>query len=165
MVAYEEYMRSPEWRRVRRRYFRSKLPQGCQGCGARQNLHLHHKTYERLGHEELTDLVPVCQVCHALIHWEFDRATGDLWAHTEWVLERIRTMPDRAEPPKPVGRADPNQAAFDAALERQEVDAGRVWRKKSTMPARRVKRARIAAIEAARNAHYAASELRKPGPP
>jgi len=30
---YERYMRSNEWRATRQRYFKSGMPQGCQGCG------------------------------------------------------------------------------------------------------------------------------------
>jgi hypothetical protein len=36
-------------------------------CGA-DVVQLHHKTYDRIGAEDLTDLTPLCARCHALIH-------------------------------------------------------------------------------------------------
>lgn len=37
-------------------------------CGETERIHLHHKTYERIGEELLTDLVPLCPNCHTLVH-------------------------------------------------------------------------------------------------
>ena len=39
-------------------------------CGKpkHKGMHLHHITYERLGKERLSDLVPVCESCHRFIH-------------------------------------------------------------------------------------------------
>ncbi len=64
---YEEYIASPAWGEKRRRYFASKLPQGCVVCGA-DRVQLHHRTYRRLGREKLQDLVPLCQPCHSAGH-------------------------------------------------------------------------------------------------
>jgi hypothetical protein len=36
-------------------------------CGA-ENVHLHHTTYDRIGQEELTDLIALCPKCHADVH-------------------------------------------------------------------------------------------------
>ena len=84
---YRAYIRSADWRRVRDRYWRSGLPKVCQGCGAIEGLHLHHRTYKRLGAERLTDLVPLCESCHAEVH----RGSGkDLWSVTHKVVKRLR---------------------------------------------------------------------------
>jgi hypothetical protein len=65
---YSEYINSPEWREKRRRYFASKrLPKTCLVCGSAE-VQLHHRTYRRLGHEHLQDLVPLCQLCHSAGH-------------------------------------------------------------------------------------------------
>lgn len=64
--SYDDYLRSPAWRDVRRRYRESDLPQVCM-CGS-VNVQLHHTTYERVGREELEDLLPLCQDCHATAH-------------------------------------------------------------------------------------------------
>ena len=33
---------------------------------------LHHRNYDRLGHERWTDLIPVCRACHDHIHTLWD---------------------------------------------------------------------------------------------
>lgn len=63
---YAEYLRSPAWSDVKRRYRASDLPQVCV-CGE-TTVQLHHKTYERVGEEALTDLAPLCGDCHRLVH-------------------------------------------------------------------------------------------------
>lgn len=65
--SYDEYLRGAHWQDVRRRYRESNRPQVCDWCGETK-VHLHHKTYARLGAELLTDLVPLCAVCHATMH-------------------------------------------------------------------------------------------------
>jgi len=77
-ATYADYLRSPHWQKVRRRYFASGLPKGCWICGARPVV-LHHRTYVRLGREYLADLQPLCRRHHADVHaHERDHGT-DLW--------------------------------------------------------------------------------------
>lgn len=70
---YTSYIASPEWQTARRRYFASGLPRTCQGlragvlCGDKR-VDLHHWTYERLGHESPSDLIPLCRECHDRVH-------------------------------------------------------------------------------------------------
>lgn len=64
--SYSAYLASAAWRDVRKRYRESDLPQACM-CGA-TNWQLHHTTYDRVGQEELEDLVPLCTACHAQAH-------------------------------------------------------------------------------------------------
>lgn len=67
-MPYQDYLQTPEWhaRRVeqlKRSGFR------CQVCNAANTeLHVHHRTYERLGAEAPGDLVTLCQACHELFH-------------------------------------------------------------------------------------------------
>jgi hypothetical protein len=73
---YDEYLRSPHWISLRYRYRgHPELRQSCI-CGASEGLLLHHRTYERLGEEELTYLLPLCPPCHAMLH-ELERR-GDI---------------------------------------------------------------------------------------
>lgn len=37
-------------------------------CGETERLQLHHMTYERVGAEELSDLMWLCKTCHAMVH-------------------------------------------------------------------------------------------------
>lgn len=71
---YYEYLLSPQWldkveavrRRSGGRCERIKQP-GYKRCGGPAD-DVHHKTYERLYCEELSDLVDVCRDCHRELH-------------------------------------------------------------------------------------------------
>lgn len=65
---YSDYLRSPQWGAVKRRYRESLLPQECGLCRSDGPLEFHHKTYERVGEEELRDIVPLCHGCHSMVH-------------------------------------------------------------------------------------------------
>lgn len=62
-VDYGRYLQTAEWRQRRDAKLRSVRWQ-CERCPARRNLQVHHKTYERLGREWLTDLEVLCRDCH-----------------------------------------------------------------------------------------------------
>lgn len=64
---YDAYMKSPAWRKLRKRVF--KL-QGyvCRKCGVKERLTLHHKTYVRLGREKPKDMEVLCFECHMERH-------------------------------------------------------------------------------------------------
>lgn len=66
-VDYKAYIDSPAWAAKRRQVF-AKYGRKCQECGSGANLHVHHKTYARLGNESLKDLKVLCADCHALEH-------------------------------------------------------------------------------------------------
>ena len=80
---YRDYMNSAAWEAVKRRYRNSTLPQKCLVCGNSQ-VHLHHRSYDRLGRERLNDLVPLCQEHHRGVH-DFAKA------HPSWSLWRSTT--------------------------------------------------------------------------
>lgn len=75
---YSRYIKSKAWRSKRAKYKKSKLPKACVVCGEKK-VDLHHKTYARLGYERLTDLVPMCRVCHKLAHKFVDAGRSELW--------------------------------------------------------------------------------------
>lgn len=66
-ASYAEYLDSPHWRKLRVRFAASDQPQDCM-CGETERLQLHHMTYERVGAEELSDLMWLCKTCHAMVH-------------------------------------------------------------------------------------------------
>ncbi len=66
-MKWREYIDSPEWSAKRGQY-KSSRSWVCFACGEKEQLHLHHLTYERLGSERLDDLIPLCQPCHAAAH-------------------------------------------------------------------------------------------------
>lgn len=66
-AAYAEYLRSTHWVNKRAEYRASDMPQACVVCGAKR-VDLHHRTYDRIGAERLTDLVPLCREHHGEAH-------------------------------------------------------------------------------------------------
>ncbi len=63
----QEYRTSELWRETKWRYRSSDYPQRCLICGSR-DFDLHHRTYARLGKEELFDLVALCRLHHDQLH-------------------------------------------------------------------------------------------------
>ena len=65
---YKEHMSSDSWAKRKRLAF---LIHGkaCQRCKSTCDLTVHHKTYERLGKEDVEiDLAILCKECHELYH-------------------------------------------------------------------------------------------------
>lgn len=67
MIDYYEYIQSPEWKK-KRDVCLAYWDNRCAICFSPDNLHVHHRTYDRLGHEQFTDLIVLCDDCHALYH-------------------------------------------------------------------------------------------------
>jgi hypothetical protein len=61
---YRDYLKTNHWRMFRRQaldYYGRK----CMLCAAEDvQLDVHHNTYERLGGEEISDVIPLCRECH-----------------------------------------------------------------------------------------------------
>lgn len=98
---YRAYIRSADWYAKREEFWESGIMRYCYVCNTPwvnfRGMELHHRTYERLGHEELTDLVPVCPEHHALITkaWHQEKRVSkktrrSLWEVTD--LVRLRFM-------------------------------------------------------------------------
>jgi hypothetical protein len=75
-VRYEEYLNSELWRQTKQQYYASDYPKHCLVCGWPE-FQLHHRTYVRLGKEELFDLVPLCREHHERLH-EMIKSDPDL---------------------------------------------------------------------------------------
>lgn len=65
--SYNDYLKSEHWKDLRARYFKSKLPRTCKICES-SRVELHHRSYKRLGHERLDDLIPLCRTHHQALH-------------------------------------------------------------------------------------------------
>lgn len=63
----EVYLRSPHWATTRKVAL-ERAERRCQVCNAKDNLDVHHRTYERLGEERPADLTVLCRRCHDLFH-------------------------------------------------------------------------------------------------
>jgi hypothetical protein len=64
---YQEYLNTPEWR-AKREWALERAGRRCQVCNSAGQLHVHHRTYENLGHELPADLTVLCEGCHGLYH-------------------------------------------------------------------------------------------------
>lgn len=73
---YEVYLQSEAWTQKSRRE-REKNP-NCSFCNRKGVLHVHHRTYVRLGEEKEGDLVVVCSDCHDIFHqyYKYDSRVG-----------------------------------------------------------------------------------------
>jgi 5-methylcytosine-specific restriction endonuclease McrA len=65
--AYREYLRTEHWKQVRVRAL-EYADYSCQVCESGGEVHVHHRTYDRLGAERPADLTVLCAKCHALFH-------------------------------------------------------------------------------------------------
>jgi 5-methylcytosine-specific restriction endonuclease McrA len=68
-VDYNSYLKSTEWQQQRRKAL-SYAENRCQICNhqGKAALHVHHRSYERIGNENPEDLTVLCSRCHALFH-------------------------------------------------------------------------------------------------
>ena len=67
-VDYKTYMQSREWR-DRANIVKAHAGWRCKICNRHENevtLDAHHNTYDRLGHERLSDLICLCRDCHKI---------------------------------------------------------------------------------------------------
>ena len=66
-IDYKDYLNNWLWDSIKKAmYARSNYK--CEICGTAKNLTVHHITYDRIGAEELSDLLVVCRNCHRAIH-------------------------------------------------------------------------------------------------
>ena len=96
--AYKKYIASPAWRRKRDQVI-ARDKGKCVWCGA-EGKQVHHKTYDNIGRESLSDLVLLCNKCHNTAHP--NRVSSDNKSDTQ-----------QPYPPKEV------QKAFIAHIERE----------------------------------------------
>jgi hypothetical protein len=89
-LSYAEYLDSELWQQTKRRYYASDYPKRCLVCG-RPEVDLHHRTYVRLGKEELFDLVPLCREHHQRLH-EMIKSDPDLCVEDTYdCLPKLKT--------------------------------------------------------------------------
>jgi hypothetical protein len=60
---YEKYLNSPAWR-MKRMLAIHRAGYQCERCNAENSLQVHHKDYDRLGHERYCDIEVLCPDCH-----------------------------------------------------------------------------------------------------
>ena len=64
---YQEYLRSTQWSWLREQAMK-RAGKRCQVCNGTTKLAAHHRTYERVYHEQVDDLTILCALCHGVFH-------------------------------------------------------------------------------------------------
>ena len=64
---YKAYLKSPEWQKKRQQRLEIDNYECCF-CGTKDDLQVHHKRYDNLGHEPMEDLATFCHGCHEAGH-------------------------------------------------------------------------------------------------
>jgi hypothetical protein len=66
-MPYEAYLETAHWKYARVKAI-DRAGGSCQLCNERGDLDVHHRTYERRGHEKPGDLIVLCRDCHGRFH-------------------------------------------------------------------------------------------------
>jgi 5-methylcytosine-specific restriction endonuclease McrA len=91
---YREYLASPLWA-FKRAGALARDGYRCRLCNSKvAPLHVHHRTYDRFGHEDLNDLTTLCEKCHNAFHRP-PKALGP-----KAKKSRRKTKPSELSPPK-----------------------------------------------------------------
>lgn len=75
---YQRYLASREWSLLREQV-RERSGNRCEHCFVVPQQAVHHLTYARLGHEELDDLMAVCNECHEWLSGKSDTNPLNDW--------------------------------------------------------------------------------------
>lgn len=67
MLPYDEYLKTNHWRDISE-LARKRFDGRCALCNSSKSTQVHHRTYENLGSEELSDLTLLCDECHEMFH-------------------------------------------------------------------------------------------------
>lgn len=66
-MPYKEYLQTEHWVTTRKRAMK-RAGFKCQLCSSKQNIQVHHRTYENRGNEQNEDLIVLCRSCHQKFH-------------------------------------------------------------------------------------------------
>jgi 5-methylcytosine-specific restriction endonuclease McrA len=66
-MPYSEYLKTEQWH-AKRHAAITRANYKCQRCYTQDHLQVHHRTYERRGHEKPNDLMVLCDKCHKNEH-------------------------------------------------------------------------------------------------
>jgi hypothetical protein len=67
IINYQEYLKSDYWKEIREKVYKRDNYK-CKLCGSKENICVHHSTYDNLGNEILDDLITICKHCHNAFH-------------------------------------------------------------------------------------------------
>ena len=110
---YKEYLDSPAWKMKRDAVIQRDGGQ-CV-CGAKAT-EMHHKTYDNIGKEPLSDLVMLCAECHERIH-EFRVPNDDNELYERYWSEFHAYYTSQNMSPIPLGRREGNSRSSYFSME------------------------------------------------
>lgn len=88
-ATYQDYLQSFEWQ-IKRQQVIDIWGGRCALCNSGGSLEVHHRTYERLGNERLTDLLPLCDDCHKKVSGKLPKWYDWLGRVDKSIFEGIR---------------------------------------------------------------------------
>ena len=65
---YGDYLKSHQWK-DKAKQAKERAGNRCQLCNSPNKLQVHHRTYERIGLEDNSDLIVLCDSCHRKFHF------------------------------------------------------------------------------------------------
>lgn len=92
---YKAYIKSDKWKKKREQVFRF-YGKRCYACRKPERiLHVHHLTYDRLGNENVRDLIPLCVPCHKEVTRLYRAPGGRQKGNLRVTMEFVRYMRER----------------------------------------------------------------------
>lgn len=88
-IEYQKYLQSEHWKVISEET-RRLAGYRCQICYSKGPLEIHHRTYERLGHELQSDLTCLCAGCHGLFSNRHDAPEFSGWALVKSLTTALR---------------------------------------------------------------------------
>lgn len=86
--SYTAYLKSKHWKLFKKRFKESSYYRGrCFICHKEKNIHFHHLTYERIGKENLSDVIELCGLCHRNVHRALSK--GKTW---ESIVKQLKDI-------------------------------------------------------------------------
>lgn len=71
-LPYNEYLKTDHWKNIRQQAF-THYGAACCLCNSKRQLNVHHRSYDNLGEEPMSDLIVLCRNCHAKFHDKLPR--------------------------------------------------------------------------------------------
>lgn len=96
IMTYEEYLDSPEWKEKQQAVL-ERDGHRCVACNRPDQLEIHHRTYERIGNELLSDLTTLCRACHGTISSAADVVHPPTGTYVRHVRPYTIEKPERRE--------------------------------------------------------------------
>jgi hypothetical protein len=95
--SYHSYLNSLQWQKKKKDYRKSGFITSCWACGSNKKIEFHHRTYNRLGCEAMSDIVALCTICHSDLTFKYKSYSGYsdtfLWEFTtEYVTKKRQTL-------------------------------------------------------------------------